>query len=200
MSSIYSTEEYTKAQLDLLPPGRGFDKEKQPLPNDCLNTGATPTYNSSTDVFLLLEALATEWQNFDGRTQDLLDESLPNTATETLDEWEREVGLEPDPELTEDERRRRIGTAFFTGISGTEEIVEEIARLYGVFVSFSARADFSVFTLGTGTINSRLYPLSFNNERLATVTGAITEDDKILFEEAVKKAVIVKLILHYTYI
>ena len=53
----------------------------------------------------LLLGLAEEIARVDARGEVLLDEWSPDTASETLEDWERVLGITPEDGATEDERR-----------------------------------------------------------------------------------------------
>ena len=53
----------------------------------------------------LLLGLAEELARVDARGEVLLDEWSPDTASETLEDWERVLGITPEDGATEDERR-----------------------------------------------------------------------------------------------
>ncbi len=88
-----SATAYIEQLKQLLPPGRLW------------------TLESATWLYKTLRAIADELARVDGRAEDLIEESDPTTATETLDEWESVYGLTSDSSATDGERRAALLTA-----------------------------------------------------------------------------------------
>lgn len=90
-SISFSQESYVRMLMELLPRGPAFSREKD---------GA---------VRKVMQALADELARVNGRGVDLLNESDPRTATETIADWERVLSLPDDRVLvipaTIEERR-----------------------------------------------------------------------------------------------
>jgi uncharacterized protein YmfQ (DUF2313 family) len=100
----YSAEAYVRMLKHLLPPGVAFDLE------------------SDSDITRTMEAIAQELARVDARGQDLINESDPRTADETIEDWERALGL-PDeqfPEIAGTLAERRLAvTARYTARGGS---------------------------------------------------------------------------------
>lgn len=92
-SVAFSEDSYTRMLIGLLPKGKAF------------NTVAPTLYKT-------LQAIAVELARIDARAKQLIEESDPRTASETLAEWEQMLGLPDDRVLeipaTDDERRLAI--------------------------------------------------------------------------------------------
>lgn len=133
--SIHSVEAYARQLKALLPRGPvwldGWKNERSLL--TVAGTVAEPltTYRVRTRIHQVMMALAEELVRVEQRGADLVEESDPRTADETLDSWERMLGL-PDDIVTEiaataAERRRAIlvklvgrggqNAAFFEGLA-----------------------------------------------------------------------------------
>lgn len=84
------SDKYLKSIQSLLPNGPAF------------------TRDSNANITKLLKGLATELGRVDGRAVDLLDESDPRTASETLADWERVYGITTDTTLSDAVRRDAI--------------------------------------------------------------------------------------------
>jgi hypothetical protein len=84
------SEKYLKSVQSLLPGGPAF------------------TRDADAKITKLLKGLATELGRVDGRAVDLLDESDPRTASETLADWERVYGITTDTTLSDAVRRDAI--------------------------------------------------------------------------------------------
>lgn len=82
----------------------------------------------------LLRSLAVELQRIDGRLADLLRERDPRTAIETLEDYERELGL-PDPCFgggqTTDERRQLVVALTLMQGGQSPEYFVALAALFG---------------------------------------------------------------------
>ncbi len=67
-----------------------------------------PMYETSRVFRALMQAEGAEFDLVRQAIDDVLNQFYVRTATWGLDRWETELGLPPDPSLTDDERRDRI--------------------------------------------------------------------------------------------
>lgn len=122
----------------------------------------------------LLLGIAEEFARIDARAVLLQDEWDPRTATETLDDWERTLGI-PDSETplgaTVNERRTNITSrllvrggqtpAYFVALAAslgyTVAVVETTANTWRVDVSPPYVATTTYFRVGTARVGDRLY-------------------------------------------
>ena len=86
-----------------------------------------------SDVSLFARAKAAEIVLFRGRMAALLAESRPESATETLGEWERVLLGAPDP--SGDKEARRSALADAGSGNATVEAVRDAGRMFGFSVS-----------------------------------------------------------------
>jgi len=122
---------------------------KQLLPQ-----GAAWLLESGSVVSRTMLALAEELARVDARGSDLVEESDPRTATETLDAWERMLGL-PDEAIltipaTDAERRLAVtqklltlggqSAAFYIALADVCGYVVTIDDTYGLTVARAGRA------------------------------------------------------------
>lgn len=97
----------------------------------------------------LLLAIADELARVDGRGEDLLDEWDPRTATETLDDWERVLGIPDGCVALADsvgERRRAV----------TRKVIAQGGQSAAYYVALAAALGFEATVVETGPYAWRL--------------------------------------------
>jgi uncharacterized protein YmfQ (DUF2313 family) len=119
--TVYDASAYARQLKALLPPGK--------------------LWNLAVDSVLskVCLALGDEFARVDGRGADLIEESDPRTAYETLDDWERVLGL-PDAAVTviptTPEARRLAITQKYIGVGGqSAAYYEQLAAACGYTVT-----------------------------------------------------------------
>lgn len=108
-----------------------------------LPQGALWTTDSGSVLDRELLALGDELQRVEGRGVDLVNESDPRTATETLDDWERVLGL-PDQDVLEiptTVEARRLAVA--------QKVVKTGGQTPAYYVGVAAACGYTV-TVGEG--------------------------------------------------
>ncbi len=93
MTTTSNIEIYKQSILNLLPQGIWWQNQQ----ND-------PT----SDINKIALSLAYEINRIQTRTNDLLNESSPITAVETISQWEIDVGITPNELIPLEKRRRQI--------------------------------------------------------------------------------------------
>lgn len=122
--------------------------------------GALWLFEAASDLSALLLAIADELNRVDTRTADFLRESDPRTATETLPNWERVLGL-PDEVITTipattAERRLAI-TQKFVALGGQDApYYEALALACGYVVTITTGYSGTVLRSGFRS-GSRVY-------------------------------------------
>lgn len=117
-----SAQEYYEALVALLPQGRAWT----------LSDGGT--------LSSLLLAIADELARIDGRADDLLRESDPRNAIETLNAWERVLGLPDncgDPPTTIGGRQKAAATKYGALGGQTPSYFVFLAKLFGFDITVS---------------------------------------------------------------
>lgn len=140
---------------------------KQLLPR-----GAVWLLEAGSGISNLLLACAEELVRIDGRGEDLIDESDPRTATETIAEWEEMLGL-PDeqvPEISAVLAERRLAV--------TQKLVARGGQSNSFFVTLALACGYVVtvsnyntllFRSGRGRSGDRLYGTDYAYSMLVTV-------------------------------
>lgn len=123
----------------------------------------------------LLSGIADELARVDGRATDLIEEFDPRTATETLDDWERFLGL-PDEDITSipgtDEERRLAITAKLIRRGGqTPAYFIGLAAACGYTVTISDAVAGDVFRAGTARAGDLLYGITWVHTWVMTVAA-----------------------------
>lgn len=125
---------------------------------DLRPSGAVWPRDPASVQMLTLRGLATEYARLHGRDCDLLEESYPGTATETITDWERVLGL-PDPCTgtlgTLQERRNAVlAKMAYTG-DPTLENIEAYLRNLGFDVEIEEGPgpfEFTVYAAGDTSV------------------------------------------------
>ena len=121
MADLVTQAQYVELLKNLLPPGPAF-----------------PTEDSSSEMAVVLEAIAAECVRVETFVNLLIEESDPRSATQLFEDWETSFGL-PDEcvmaflerEITQDERRKSLVTKA-TGVGGqTLLYFKELAKQLG---------------------------------------------------------------------
>jgi len=135
----FTAEDYAQVMADLLP--RGWAWARDP--------GAI--------LMLTIEGLAVEYARVHARDCDLLAESYPGTALETLTDWERICGL-PDPctgELgTIQERRLAILAKLAARGGQSRQYYIDVAAAIGFTITIE---EFNAFRVGQNRTSHALY-------------------------------------------
>ncbi len=116
---------YARTLLDLLPPGSAWTRE------------------SDSNVQKLLLGIAVELERIDQRGLDLIEESDPRTADETIEQWEDMVGL-PDervPEIPATLALRRFAV--------TQKLVARGGQNEAFFIALAAACGYTLQPAGT---------------------------------------------------
>lgn len=121
MADLVTQAQYVELLKNLLPPGPAF-----------------PTEDSSSEMAVVLEAIAAECVRVETFVNLLIEESDPRSTTQLFEDWETSFGL-PDEcvmaflerEITQDERRKSLVTKA-TGVGGqTLLYFKELAKQLG---------------------------------------------------------------------
>lgn len=118
-------EAYARQLKQLLPPGRLWLLE----PTSWLSK--------------LLTAVADELARIDGRGEDLLREWDPRSALETLDDWERVLGLFPEPTATVSERQNAVAARLVARGGQTPEYFVDLAARLGFVATITVTAPYT---------------------------------------------------------
>lgn len=110
---------YARQLKQLLPPGRLWNLE----PDSRLSK--------------LLLGIADELARIDGRGEDLLDEWNPAAASETLDDWERVLGITPPAGATDAERRVAVAAKYVARGGQTAAYFVSLAERLGFVATIS---------------------------------------------------------------
>lgn len=118
----FTSEQYKKMLLDLLPRGRAWDR----LPGSI--------------AYDFIDAISKEFERVDARANQLIKEADPRSALETLDQWESFLGL-PDEctgEQTTIEGRRQEILAKLTALGGiSRQYYIDLARALGYEITIT---------------------------------------------------------------
>ena len=117
-------QRYTRAILNLLPPGRGL------------------TRREGTKTYQLAEGLADELTRIHGRRDDLLEEVIPWTSEEMLPDWEEVLGITPEPGATLADRQNTVLTRIQLHGPPTIPGLHAIADLLGYELTLKHDAPF----------------------------------------------------------
>jgi len=131
-----SIEKYVNLLKNLLPRGLAWEKVKE---------------------HALIRGLAVEFSRVGERAGDLEKEFDPNQALETIEDWERVVGLPdectPDTVLTIEERRQQVIQKLAIQGNLSAKFYEEIAAVYG----YDATAtNYLSFQVGRSKVGDKL--------------------------------------------
>lgn len=145
---------YARQLAQLLPPGKLWNLEP----------------DSVTSKTLL--ALAAEFARVDGRAADLVNETDPRTALETLDDWERVLGL-PDSCLTSipssvNERRSAITSKYTARGGQSRAYYEQLAAQLGYTATVS---EYKVCRSGSARSGDRCNGTAWAFAWLVTISG-----------------------------
>jgi uncharacterized protein YmfQ (DUF2313 family) len=134
--------DYAQQLKQLLPPGPVWQTGIKDMPAASLTTTGTVAdplrgrFRRESRLGQVLGALAVELARVEQRARDLVEESDPRTATETLDQWEAMLGLPDDAVLeipaTTEKRRLAILAKIRASLGGQSVVFfEELALVCG---------------------------------------------------------------------
>ncbi len=137
-----------------------------------------------SELTKFLTGLAEEFARIDARATDLLNESDPRTASETLDEWEASLGL-PDIGITtttDEERQIAIVARMRTSEEPTEAFFYSLAEALGYAIT--SITYYTPFVAGSSAGD----PLSQGQWKFVFKIDAISGVNDPLFERAIEQA------------
>jgi uncharacterized protein YmfQ (DUF2313 family) len=137
---------YARQLKALLPPGRLWSVE------------------AGAELSKLLLGIAEELARIDGRAADLLNEWDPRTADETLEDWERVLGITPGASDTEAARRLAI----------TAKVIARGGSTPFYFVQLASALGFAV-GLATFTSSPHIWKLTINLANSTSPFGLRTQ-------------------------
>lgn len=68
----------------------------------------SPRYGSAYVFLWLMQVTGAEWDEMSRWAEEYQLQVVPQTATWALEYWERQYGIDPNPDLTDDQRRQAI--------------------------------------------------------------------------------------------
>lgn len=133
-----------------------------------------------------LLAIADELARVGARGDDLINESDPRTATETLEDWERILGLPDDliveiPD-TDEERRLAITQKLIKRGGQTPALYIALAAAAGYTVTIKEDYGATIFRVGISRVGERLYGAQWAHVWKITVqapAGAALSHDEL---------------------
>jgi uncharacterized protein YmfQ (DUF2313 family) len=179
--NIQSPEQYEKSLKKLFPRGIYWDKQFNDPDSDCS---------------LFCKAKLAEFIRFRNRMSDLQNESVLQTAGETLENWERAITGSVNTGFSIEQRKAFLIT--FKSGNFSRETVREIGRMYGVTVTdiqFPFRPAFFGFSrFGVDRIAG---PASFS----VLFIYALMPDETVRqdFENQLKNTILSNYIVYFIY-
>jgi uncharacterized protein YmfQ (DUF2313 family) len=144
LMSVGSVAEYKASLERLLPHGEFWERQLQ---------------DTSSDLSLFLSARAEELRRYRLRCAALADEAVVDSASETLDDWERVANLD-NHNLGTNMRRSRLLATKVSSLSGS--LLAQVAAVYGATIVKSAMP-FHPAIFGYSRFGCRLAtPAAFN--------------------------------------
>lgn len=145
-----------------------------------------------SNVSGVLRASADELERVGDRAEQLIEESDPRTATETIEDWERVLGLpnEQIPEIPGTLAERRVAvTAQYVARGGQNyEYYETVCAACGYPLISIERMTNRMFRAETGRVGDRVYGEAYAFAILLTLdtptAGALTEEQ---FKAVIRK-------------
>jgi uncharacterized protein YmfQ (DUF2313 family) len=179
---IQTPEQYEASLRKLFPRGPYWDRQFADSESDCA---------------LFCRAKLEEFLRFRNRMGDLQDESMVQSASETLDDWERVLTGAVSPGLATDQRRILLLAAKAGNV--TISVIKEIGQMYGITVTgiqLPFRSAFFGFSrFGTDHLAG---PASFSTvfiEAAAPENG----ETKASFEKILQSRVLANYIVYFFY-
>jgi uncharacterized protein YmfQ (DUF2313 family) len=179
---IQTPEQYETALRKLFPRGSYWDRQFADPQSDCS---------------LFCKAKLDEFIRFRKRMSDLQDESAVQSASETLDDWERVLAGSTSTGLTTEQRRNLLLASKAGNI--TVAAMREIAQMYGITITdvlFPFRSAF--FGFSRFGIDHMASPASFSTIFVYASTSG-NEELKNGFEAFLKTRVLANYILYFIY-
>ncbi|PWI82140.1 phage tail protein [Enterobacter sp. CGMCC 5087] len=165
----FSTDDYTRALLALMPSGPAWSKSRDAV------------------QVAVLRALAEGYRQSDADALGLLSGAYPATADAFLPEWELTLGL-PDPcvyGMTEDsDARRRAVVAKLTSVGAlSRTYYEDVARALGFTVRITEYRPFRAGMSGAGqALNQGGWPFTWC---VAVISPPVTPDNYDAYQQMV---------------
>jgi hypothetical protein len=179
---VRNPEQYETSVRKLFPQGEYWDRQF-----------AGP----ETDCSLFCKAKAGGLVRIRTRMSDLFDESIVDTADETLDDWERVITNTVRRDLEPEERRALLFSRKNQNINPAA--IREIGRIYGIDVGkieFPFRSAFFGFSrFGIDQITS---PASFSTIFIYA-SAAENGETKEVFEKTLRSEALANYILYFFY-
>ncbi|SPD73839.1 conserved hypothetical protein [uncultured Desulfobacterium sp.] len=120
----------------LLPPGRAWNRD------------------ADSNLTKLLTGLAGEFGRIENTCVILMDNVYPDTAVQMISDWERVLGLTPEPDATYEDRQTAC-VAKFRSLGGQSvEYFTQLALNYGYVIDIRY---YKPFRVGQGRMGDRLY-------------------------------------------
>ena len=179
---LHSADEYAAAIKKLFPQGAYWDAQFD---------------NPESDLSQWVKAMAEELYHFRSRFADLIAESTPKTAKNTLDDWERVLLGAVNPSLPPELRRSLLLARRRGHIDRT--VLQEIAALYGAKIRrvyFPYKSAFCGHT--RAGINRMCSPASFSTVFIeAEIQNPARKVD---FENVIKASLLANMIVYFFYV
>jgi uncharacterized protein YmfQ (DUF2313 family) len=179
---VQTPEQYEASLRKLFPRGSYWDRQFA---------------DSESDCSLFCKAKVDEFIRFKNRMSDLQNESAIQSASETLDDWERVLRGSVAAGFTTEQRRMRLIASKASNI--TPSAIKRIAQIYGVTITdiqFPFRSAFFGFSrFGIDQITS---PASFST---LFIYASAPEDEEIrtTFEKMLESRLLANYILYFIY-
>jgi uncharacterized protein YmfQ (DUF2313 family) len=180
--NVQSPQRYEASLRKLFPRGVYWDRQFADPGSDCS---------------LFCKAKPDELVRFRNRMSDLLNESMIQSALETMDDWERVLAGSVSAGLSTEQRRTLLVAAKAGNI--TIPVIKEIGQMYGITVThiqFPFRSAFFGFSrFGIDPVAS---PASFSTLFIYAST-AENGETKTAFEKTLRLRVLANYILYFFY-